>query len=95
FLNPSVSAFALVLRSISSPDGALNVVGAGGSDYPGGGFFTVNDDKSLSPAIDGTGDAAFSATLTASVVPEPATLVLLGAGLLLVGVVARQRNHRV
>ena len=98
FLNPSVSTFALVLRSVSSVGGALNVVGQGGTDYAGGSFFVVNSDNSLSPAIDGTTDAAFSATLTSSVVgvvPEPATLLLTGVGLLLVGVVGRRRSARV
>ncbi len=97
FLDPSVSTFALVLRSMSSQNGALNVIGAGATDYTGGAFFSVNNDNSLSP-VDGTADAAFSATLTSArmaVVPEPATVVLFGAGMLLVGFVARRRYDRV
>ncbi len=96
YLNPLVTDFALVLRSVSSQNGALNVIGAGGTDYAGGAFFSVNDDNSLSPAIDGTGDAAFSAMLTSSrvaVVPEPATLALFGAGMLVVGFVGKRRRR--
>lgn len=84
FLDPSVGTFALVLRSISSMNGALNVIGAGATDIAGGAFWVVNADNSLSAAIDGTSDAAFDAMLTASqvsAVPEPSSLVLLVTGL--------------
>jgi hypothetical protein len=91
FLDP-LGTFALVLESVSSQDQALNAVAAGASDYDGGAFYIVNDDGAFSPAIDGRSDAAFNATLTASVVPEPATVVLLASGLLFVGVVACRRR---
>lgn len=91
FLDP-LGTFALVLESVSSQNRALNVVAAGASDYTGGAFFIVNDDGTFSPAIDRASDAAFTATLTVSVVPEPATVVLFAGGLLFVGIVAYRRR---
>lgn len=94
FLDPGVNTFALVLQSVSNVGDALNVIAAGATDYTDGEFYVVNGDNSLSPAIDGTSDAAFDATLSASAVPEPATFVLFASGLLLVGGVARTRSRR-
>ncbi len=92
FLNASVSTFALVLQSVSNQGDALNVIAAGATDYADGAFYVVGSNGALSPAIDRTGDAAFTATLTTSAVPEPATFVLVASGLALVGGFVRRKR---
>ena len=94
FLDPGVSMFALVLRSVSNQNDALNVIASGATDYAAGALFTVGDDGALT-AVDGPSDAAFSATFSAapiSAVPEPATLVLVASGLGVLGLVSRRKR---
>lgn len=93
-LDAGVSTFALVLQSVSNQNDALNAIATGATDYADGVFFTVNDDDTFAAAIDGTSDAAFEASFSLSATPEPASLVLMGTGLLgVVGFARRRRSH--
>jgi hypothetical protein len=97
-LDPS-KQYAFLLRATGvadgDPNGALNLVGTtedpngiSGDVYAGGTFVLGDDPTALAPL---DFDAGFSADFTASAVPEPATLALVGGGLLLVGLVRRRR----
>ena len=95
------TTYALVLSSIEgTPDFALNFFGATAADTYAGGELLAST-ETTTPAlfvpgafapIPGSPDAAFQATFTASAVPEPATVVLVGGGLLALAGVARRRR---
>jgi hypothetical protein len=103
------TTYALVMsaanRYAATPDGSSVAGGATLLDaYDNGSLFlsSATDLTALGTggaffAADGEIDAAFSATFvsTAStVVPEPATVALFGAGLMLIGVVGVRRRQR-
>jgi hypothetical protein len=75
-----------------SSGGSFDTNSGGGvfnSFVPGAGLFSVTDETDITMA--GGGDMNFSNHVTLSPVPEPATMLLLGSGLLGMGVYARKR----
>ncbi len=85
------------------PMDASNLIGASDSDtYAGGAFWIASNGADAGAlrssgafsGVDGIADASFSAEFAAvqQVVPEPATCVLMGTGLLGVAVVSRRRR---
>lgn len=104
------SQYAFVLSATEgfalTADGSSAVVGAtlvdeyaGGALYgaTNGGDFAALGNPGALTRVAGAPDLSFQATFTAApvaVVPEPATVVLLGGGLLAVGAGARARRRR-
>ena len=87
------------------PAEASNLVGANDVDgYTGGSFWAAFNggdagllrDVGAFSAVDGVTDASFSAVFRAdpTVVPEPATLFLTGAGVLVLCLAGRRRGGR-
>lgn len=105
-LTPGTTYIVLVSTSAQGdgvPEDAANLIGVNTTDeYTGGSFwyalngsnFDLLRNQGAFIADDYATDASFSATFLtdAQVVPEPASVLLTGAGLLLVGVVVRRRH---
>ena len=103
-LAPNVT-YALVLSAIpgynATPDGSTNQVNLGAQDYTGGSlFFAVSTNPADLSApggffsLDGSTDAAFEATFSATSTPEPATLVFVATGFAGVGGIAARRRRK-
>jgi hypothetical protein len=104
-LTPNV-VYALVLSTLpgaaQTPDGSTVLANlADGDTYAGGSLFyalSTNPADLTSPdgftSLDGTTDAAFSATFTPTATPEPATLMLVATGFAGAGGVAVRRRRR-
>jgi hypothetical protein len=104
-LNPSTTYMFLVTTSNQSgiPADASDLVG--GNDrgsYAGGAFWVASNGANFAAlstpgafsTLDGVNDLAFDATFAATaVIPEPATVVLTGIGLVGLGFVSRRRQR--
>ena len=98
------AVYAIVLSALpgaaQSPDGSTVLANLGATDYANGALYYsfAGSQADLSTggafaALDGTTDAAFSASFSVTATPEPATLMLVATGFAgMGGVVARRRR---